>query len=126
MPHRHAAVWIDHREARIFHVGPDAFDEATVRAPHRHVHRHPTVTAEHDHPADAARFYHDAAHALADAEEILVVGPGTAKLELIKHIHEHEHALASKIVGVETVDHPTNGQLVAYVRGYFRAADRMR
>ncbi len=126
MPHQHAAVWIDHQEARIFHVDRESFDASTVRAPPRHVRRHPTVTAERSHPADAERFYHDVAHALEDAEEVLVVGPATAKLELIKHIYKHDHGLAPKIVGVETVDHPTDGQLVAYVRSYFRAADRVR
>jgi hypothetical protein len=34
--------------------------------------------------------------------------------------------LEPKIVGVETVDHPTDGQLVAHARRYFHAADRMR
>ena len=92
----------------------------------RHLRRHPSVTAERSHPADAERFYHDVAQALEGAEEILVVGPATAKLELIKHVHKHDHALASKIVGVETVDHPTEGELLKYVREYFRAADRTR
>jgi hypothetical protein len=55
-----------------------------------------------------------------------VVGPAQAKLLLIKHIHAHDHALVDKIIGVETVDHPTDGQLVAYARKYFAAADRMR
>ena len=83
------------------------------------------MTAERSHPADAAHFYHEVAQALEGAEEILVVGPATAKLEL-KHLHKHDHTLAPKIIGVETVDHPTDGQLLKYVRGYFRAADRMR
>jgi hypothetical protein len=30
------------------------------------------------------------------------------------------------IIGVETVDHPTDAQLVAYARQYFKGADRMR
>jgi hypothetical protein len=29
------------------------------------------------------------------------------------------------IVGVETVDHPSDGQLVAHARHYFKAEDRM-
>jgi stalled ribosome rescue protein Dom34 len=120
----HAAVWIDHSEAKIFHIEGESFDPATVQ-PRHHVRRHPTTTAEHARPADAAHFFHEVAHALADAEEILVVGPGTAKLELIKHVHNHDHALEPKIVGVETVDHPTDGQLLAYVRRYFHAKDRM-
>jgi hypothetical protein len=30
------------------------------------------------------------------------------------------------IVGVETVDHPSDAQVVAYARKYFNAADRMQ
>jgi stalled ribosome rescue protein Dom34 len=89
------------------------------------VRRHSSVTAEHTHPADAAHYFHEVAMVLADAEEILVVGPGTAKLGLLKHVHHHDHALEPKIVGIETVDHPTDGQLVAFVRHYFHAKDRM-
>jgi len=126
MTFRHVAVWIDHHEARIFHVADEGFDEATLRAPHRHVRRHPTATAEHAHPADVQHFFHDVAKALEDAVEILVVGPAAAKDEFVKHVKEHDHALAPKIVGVETVDHPTDGQIVAHARKVFRAADRMR
>ena len=59
-------------------------------------------------------------------EEILVVGPSTAKLGLIRYLHKHAHELEPRVVGVESVDHPTDGQLVAYARKYFRKVDRMR
>lgn len=120
---RHAAVWIDHHEAKIFQVGAEAFDESTVLAPQHHVHRHPDRSAKREHPSDAQHFYRDVSRALDGWEEILVVGPATAKLEFIKYVHEHEHALSPRIVGVETVDHPTDRQLVAHVREYFRAGD---
>lgn len=123
MNSHHAVVWIDQNEAKIFHVGRDSFDASAIHAPQSHVHRHPGKSP--DHPADEQHFYHEVAHALASAGEILVVGPAKAKLGFIKHVHKHDHALEPKIVGVETVDHPTDGQLVAYVRRYFHALDRM-
>jgi stalled ribosome rescue protein Dom34 len=113
----HAAVWIDGQQAKIFHVDEHRFDESLIHAPNAHVHRDPAA-AEH--------FYHRVAAALESAGEILVLGPGSAKLALIKHVHKHHHALADKIVGVETVDHPTDKQLVGFVRKYFHAEDRMR
>jgi len=125
MTTRHAAVWIDHSEAKIFHVDSEKLEVAVIH-PNAHVRRHSSVTAEHAHPADAARFFHEVSRALEGVEEILVVGPGSAKLEFIKHVHKHDHALEPKIVGLETVDHPTDGQLVAYVHRYFHAKDRMR
>jgi stalled ribosome rescue protein Dom34 len=126
MKTRHAAVWIDHNEARIFFVNSDAFETLSVRSPHRQVHRHPVSRDDGPHPSDAKHFFEEVARALDGAAEILIVGPATAKLEFMRHLHAHERALEAKVVGVETVDHPTDGQLVAYVRRYFRAIDRMR
>jgi hypothetical protein len=54
------------------------------------------------------------------------VGPSTAKLDLIRYVHQHEHALEPRVVGVETVDHPTDGQLIAYAKRYFERTDAMR
>jgi len=31
---KHVTVWIDHKEARIFHIDPYTIDEATVLAPY--------------------------------------------------------------------------------------------
>ena len=125
MTYRHAAVWMDHHEARIFHVTAEGFDGSSVSAPQHHVHRHPKgPEGGHDHPADQRRYFHDVAKALEGAEEILVVGPSTAKLQFLKYVHkEQSHGLEPHIVGIETVDHPTDGQLVAFVRKYFQAVD---
>jgi hypothetical protein len=37
-------------------------------------------------------------------------------------VREHDHGLEGRIVGLETVDHPTDGQLVAFARSYFDIA----
>jgi stalled ribosome rescue protein Dom34 len=118
---------MDHQEARIFHVAPEGFDESKIHSPQGHLHRHPRdLEGNKAHPDDAHHFFHQLAHTLEGADEVLVLGPSTAKLQFIQHVHKHEHALAPKIVGVETVDHPTDPQIVAYARRYFKAADRMR
>lgn len=122
--HRQAAVWIDHQEARIFHVEAERFDESAISAPQRHIHRHPKgPTAEHHHPDDQRRFFHDVADALRDAEQILVIGPSTAKLQLLRYLHEHARAVEQRVVGLETVDHPTDRQIVAYVSRYFNLGE---
>lgn len=92
--------------------------------PHAHLHAR-SGAAGAGHQADDNAYYHGVVEALAGAKEILVVGPGQAKVHLIKHIHAHDPLLADKVVGVETVDHPTDGQLVAYARKYFVAKERM-
>lgn len=126
----HAAVWLDHSEARIFQIAKDGFDETVLHAdkPHRHLHRKTgpgAVSGRRDEKGDHA-FYHEVAQLLGDSQEILVLGPSTAKLEFIKHVHKHHAGMEAKIVGVETVDHPTDRQVVAYARDYFEAKDQLK
>jgi stalled ribosome rescue protein Dom34 len=118
------AVWIDGNEARIFHVDANRFDEATVRSPQHHLHRHPKdqETKVHNHPDDEYRFFREVSQSLAGADAILVVGPSMTKLHFFRYVQKHNPALESRIVGLETVDHPTDRQIVAHVRSYFLAS----
>jgi stalled ribosome rescue protein Dom34 len=123
----HVAVWLDHHEARVFQVGRDSFDESTFRAPGHHIRRHPDHNvAAKEHPEDAKRFFHDVARALDAGDEVLIVGPSTAKLQFLKYVHANDPKLEARIVGMETVDHPTDAQLAAFARKYFHGTDRMR
>lgn len=122
-PRAGVAVFLDHHEARVFHVAVGSVDESTVRAPKQHVHRHPKKgTDEHNHPDDLKHFFADLARALDGATEVLLLGPSTAKLEFLRYAHAHAHALADAIVGIETVDHPTDKQLLAHIKTYFGIA----
>jgi hypothetical protein len=58
-------------------------------------------------------------------DAVLIVGPASAKHEFFKFVHENHGPLGSRIVGVETADHPTGGEIVAHARSYFKASDRM-
>lgn len=126
MPHFHAVVWLDHAEARIFQFSRDEVEKLTVHGHKHHLHhKASSVAGSGREPADLA-FYTEIGHRLDGSGEILVLGPGAAKLEFIRHVHKTMPLLEPGIVGVETVDHPTDGQIVAYARKYFRARDRMR
>jgi stalled ribosome rescue protein Dom34 len=129
MTHPYVAVWLDHSEAHVFHVDARDFDETTIVSPkaYAQLHRRSGPGAESGHRAlGDQHFYKAVSGAVADAQEILVVGPSTAKLELLRYMHRHAHQVAEKIVGVETVDHPTDRQLVAYARHYFGIVDEAR
>jgi stalled ribosome rescue protein Dom34 len=122
----HAVIWIDHKEARIFHVHPDSVDEATVLSPQHHIHRHPKGRGEaKEHPADAQHFFDEIARNLQGVDAILIVGPSSAKLEFFRHLHEHDRRLEARVVGVESADHPTDGEIVARAKSYFTQSDRM-
>ncbi len=125
MTHYHAVVWLDHAEARVFQFNKDDVEKFMVHGHKHHLHhKAASVMGSGREPADAA-FYAEICRALDGSSEILVLGPGAAKLELIRHAHKHQPALEAKILGVETVDHPSDGQIVAYARKYFQARDRM-
>ena len=70
-------------------------------------------------------YYHEIAQALRGTAEILITGPANAKQELVKHLQEHDKAVAACVSAVQTLDHPSDGQLLAHARKHFRAADRM-
>ncbi len=126
MSHFHAVVWLDHSEAHVMHIAPDDVEKSVVHPskPHQHLHSKSGVPGS-GKAAEDKQYYHAVVEALKGAQEILVVGPAQAKLQLIKHMHAHDQAVADKVVGVESIDHPTDGQLVAYARKYFAAKDKM-
>lgn len=108
---RNVAVWMDGEEARVFHVRTKGFDEATVHSPEHRLHR--------SHPDDQQRFFRELAGTLKDAERILLLGPSATKLLFLRHLQKHAPALEARVVGLETADHPTDGQIAAHVRRYF-------
>lgn len=127
MTHLHAVVWIDHEQARVAHFNDSEAERLVLHSTHRpgkiH-HKHgPSGSAGHE-PEDAA-YLHAVAEALKGAGEILIVGPGNEKNEFMKHLEHHDKAIAACVVAVQSADHPTDGQLLALARKYFRAADRM-
>jgi stalled ribosome rescue protein Dom34 len=127
MQTQHAIVWLDHREAKIFFVDRDHTQELKISAanPVDQVHKHAGTREGGRIEMDAA-LMNDIVKALEPAAEWLLTGPGSAKDELATHVARHHHLLASRIVGVESADHPTDGQIVALAKRFFRAADRMR
>jgi stalled ribosome rescue protein Dom34 len=118
---RQVAVWMDHDEAKIFHVDAATFDEATLHSASHHLHSRPKdqETRTHNHPDDEHRFFQSIAAALAGADQVLVLGPSVTKLRFLRYVAKHDPALEPRIVGIETADHPTDRQLVAHVRQYF-------
>ena len=104
-----------------------AMAEASLRPDHptKHIH-HKAGEIGSGHATGDHDFLHAVAQSVADAGAILIAGPGKAKNELVSHIEKHDPKLKKLIAAVETVDHPSDGQLVAHARKFFEAADRMR
>jgi hypothetical protein len=124
--HFHAVVWIDHREARVFHFNVAEVDRLVLHPdnPTRHLH-HKANTIGSGHAAEDHAFLQSVTEAVADAGAVLITGPANAKTELVKHIGQHAPALKARIAGVETVDHPSDRELVAHARKYFKFDHQM-
>jgi stalled ribosome rescue protein Dom34 len=124
--HFHTVVWIDHRQAKILNFNADVYDGQTVRSTHpdQHLH-HKANSGDSGHAPPDHEFFKHVAKSLTDAGAVLIVGPSSAKHELAKYIKDHEAPLAGRISGVETMDHPSEGTIVAFARHFFKADDRM-
>lgn len=123
----HAVVWIDHQEAHVIHFNANASESEIIKtkSKHKQVHQKAGVTGS-GHNSTDHNYLHQVIQALVGIDEVLIVGPGSAKLELFKHAHSYDSKISEKIVGVETVDHPSDRQLLAHAKKYFIRIDNMR
>ena len=120
----HAVVWMDHAEAHILHYTSEDVQNKLKGHPQHRLH-HKRTKPDPSRAAEDEAYFKRIAGSLADAREILVTGPTTAKTAFIKHLNEHAHDLRAKVVAVETVDHPDNVQLLDYARKHFRSGAGM-
>lgn len=127
MSFNHVVVWIDHAKAHIIHFNAEAAENEMISAhsTHPHLHSKTGMVGSKKAPEDV-HYFNDVVNAIKDSLEILVVGPGYEKLEFMKYLLKHHHLIAEKVLSVETVDHPTDGQLLKFARKYFAKADLMR
>jgi len=125
--HSHAVVWIDHREARVFHFDAEQAEHLVVH-PHNH-HKthlhHKAGSIGSGHVKEDHDFLQHVAQAISDASAILITGPGGEKTALVKHIEAHMPSLKGKVKGVQPLDHPTDGELLAHARKFFAADHQM-
>ena len=119
--HFHAIVWIDHLQARIFHLGLSGTDEIILHPhmPTRHIH-HKANSRDSGHVHESGEFLNHVLDTVSDAGEILILGPSGAKTELAKYIREQNPDVGDRIIAVEAADHPTDGQIVAYAKRHFK------
>jgi stalled ribosome rescue protein Dom34 len=118
---------MDHLNARIARF---SFEDAEVisvesTSPTRQIHRKSGPQGAGRLPDDH-HFFDEIVAATADTREVLIAGPGTAKTAFKTYVDKKHHTMTDKIVGVETVDHPSDGELLAYARKYFKRVDNLR
>ncbi len=127
MPHSHAVVWMDSKEAHIFRFGRDDVEAQRIKAhsPFRKVHHKAGVIGNGKHAEDIALF-DQVAEALEGVHEWLLVGPGAAKMNFLHHVEKRRRELYKKMVAIQAMDHPTDGELLSQARFFFKAFDKLQ
>lgn len=113
----HAVVWMDHSEAHVVMFDLEHMEAQRIKS--RSHHKHPGKAE------DSAPFFAEVAKALVGTHEVLLTGPGLARNQFRDWCTSHQTAVAACIVDSVAADHPTDGQLVALARQYFKKFDNM-
>jgi hypothetical protein len=127
-------LWIDHKETILVIITDDTEELKPFRS---NIEKHirysgashsRNQTDAHDDWAEDIRdrrfgnllnnYYDGIISCLLNADSILIMGPGEAKVELKKRIECR--GLGTRIVGVETTDKMTPEQILAKVHQYFQ------
>jgi hypothetical protein len=124
--HYHVIVWIDHSQARVFGIGREDAERQVIRthAHQRHLHTKANSQGSGHAPFDK-QFFEAVAQSVQGAGALLIVGPASARNELMTHLQSDHPQLAKKVSAVEPLDHPGDGELIALARKFFRADDRV-
>jgi stalled ribosome rescue protein Dom34 len=113
----HAVVWMDHSEAHVVMFDREHMEAQRIKSRSHHKHQGRTE--------DNAAFFADIAGALAGTHEVLLTGPGLARNQFRDWCGSHQPAVAETMVDSVATDHPSDGQLVAMARQYFKKFDNM-
>ena len=122
---REVGIWIDHRKTVIVSVTDKGVETSLIRSDmEKHVRYSgsPQEDAAEDQrdkrfTGHLNKYYDNIISRIRDAESILILGPGEAKVELEQRLESE--ALGGRIVGIETVDKMTDRQIAARVRQHF-------
>lgn len=115
----HAVVWVDHQKAQVLQFDAEHVQAQKVKAHSHHTAQHGSeVRTSHE-------FFGQVCDALEGIAEVLVTGPHTGLTDFRHYADKHRPQTAQRIVGYETVDHPSEAQLIAFARKYFLKFDRM-
>ena len=104
----HAAVWLNAEEARIFRFGEAGVEKLLVNA-----------DGSGRMPDDHGYFEAILAE-LTEVEDWMIAGPQGARQDFEKYVRVgHAEELARKLVAVETMDEPHEGELLRHAKRHF-------
>ncbi len=134
MSYLHGIIWLDHRHASVHGLSTtgERSTEPATEGPSewssewsgRELHHH-LADSRPGHPIDVFRFFDEIASSLDGIRDIVITGPGMSKTAFASYLRERYPRVAERVVGVETLDHQTGPELVAYAKRYFHSVDEL-
>lgn len=119
MPMFHAVLSIDHHHAQLLQFDGRHVKSQRLRAHGQHLRKHGhNEHGEHE-------FFGEVRDALQGITEVLVVGTRTGLAGFRHYVEKHRASCARQIAGYESVNQPTEGELLALARRYFQKYDLM-
>jgi len=113
MPLSHALAWIAHVDVHVIQ-----FD--AQRSVDQRIKRRTLFTRQSGHQLRGQHeFFGEVCEALVGIRSVLVVGHPEPLSAFRQYVSKHRPALALHIVGWETLDHPTEPEVLALARGFF-------
>jgi hypothetical protein len=123
---KQVGVWIDHRKA-VIAILAGKIERVLQVTSNMEKHVRYSGAAQEDSAEDQRdrrftghldKYYDRVVAHIRDADSILILGPGEAKVELEGRLGKE--GLGERVVGIETVDKMTDRQVAARVRLRFR------
>ena len=115
----HCVLWLDSEKAELFNLNPEGIVKTHLER--KNINHHTFNNKDHHGDANTENYYKELSAMLGGANEILIVGPGLAKNHFKTYLETHfKNGIAKNIVGTESTDHPTDNQIIAVARKFFK------
>jgi hypothetical protein len=128
-------IWIDHQKAVIVSASADRAAATTLESnvgPHSRYSGRAGATMPEGGPQDEGgekryekrfgrhldQYYDEVIRHVGQADALLILGPGEAKLQLKERLRHHK-ALSTCTVEIETTDKLTDQQIIAKVKAHY-------
>ncbi len=114
---RHAVVWLDHEEAEVIPLVRQGWTEWALSPDEQRVSARAGPGSLGD-----GHYFDEIVAALKGAARILIVGPGPAKHQLMRHLSTSDPETMGRVAGVESMDRPSPDEILKLAREFFRSA----
>ncbi|MFZ3231494.1 MAG: hypothetical protein WA160_14905 [Pseudobdellovibrio sp.] len=115
-------IWMDSEKAIVFSMKLAGIERSQIN---KRILNHHTQNKKDMHTdSNAEHFYHDLATSLKEADQILIMGPGLSKKRFKNYLESHPaNGIAKKIIALENSNHPSDNQILAASRKFFKTFD---